>query len=273
VNERDSIFLKTARTLAQSAAQEVLKCLHQPISRQCKEDHSLVTDADLRSDQILRKGLLRAFPDHAVLTEESDFSGSVGSQFVWLIDPLDGTKAFARGTAGFCVMAGLLYRGQPYLGVVVDPLEGHLYEAVRGSGSFHEFQGKRSRVHVSSRNQFSEMPVVVSTGFPEKKLKILQQSLTGPMLPPINSVGIKVGLVVRRKADIYLSHHSVHYWDTCAPQIIIEEADGLLTRVDGTPLNYSLENSSYSHESLILGSNSTRHQEIVSLFSDVMKTF
>ena len=163
-------------------------------------------------------------------------------------------------------MVGLLRAGEPYLGVVIDPLEGHAYEAIRGQGAFHVLNGKRTPLHVTERNNFSEMPLVISTGFPEEKLKTVRETLTGPVVEPINSVGIKVGLVVRQVGDIYISHHPVHYWDTAAPQIILEEAGGTFTRLDGQPLKYSL-GSSNSHNVPTLATNGTRHRQLADLLS------
>lgn len=262
----EPFFRETAIRLAQAAANEVIRSLHQPFAQERKADRSWVTEVDRRSDEILKEGLAKAFPDHAILTEESGLFGPKDSEYLWMIDPLDGTKAFMKGIPGFSVMVGLLYQGSPVLGVVVDPMEDRLYEAVRGEGAFQTYRGKKAQIRVSSRDQLAEMPLVVSTGFPEEKMKRIRQSFSGPLMNPINSVGIKVGLVVRQEADIYLNHHSVHYWDTCAPQAILEEAGGIFTRLDGTPLRYDLTKG-FSHEALTLATNGRRHTDCVRIFS------
>lgn len=267
---KDATFLETARVLARSASREVLSLLHQPIHQERKEDRSLVTAADLKSDAIIREGLAKAFPDHAVLTEENGIVGPRDAEYLWLIDPLDGTKAFAKALPGFSVMIGLLKNGVPHLGVVVDPLQGRLYEAVRGAGAFQEHGGERSALKVSLRDKIEDMRVVVSTGFPEKAEVRLKAVCPGPWMAPINSVGIKVGLVVRQEADVYVSHHPVHYWDTCAPQIILEEAGGVFTKLDGTPLVYDLQ-SAFAHTGLTLATNGTRHQELVAGLSRIFE--
>lgn len=267
----DQEFLAIASRLAQSAAGEVMSFYQGPealLKKQRKEDLSLVTEADVRADAILREGLAKAFPDHAILTEENGIVGPRDAEYLWLVDPLDGTKAFAKGIPGFSVMVGLLKKGLPYLGVVVDPLEGLIYWAVKGEGAFVLKGDEKRRLQVSARRDFGTMPVVVSTGFPEDKMGLLRRTLTGPQLPPINSVGIKVGLVVREKADIYISHHEVHYWDTCAPQVVLEEAGGVFTKLDGSALLYDLT-SDFSHHTLTLASNGTRHRELISLIRPI----
>jgi len=261
-------WLSIAEGLAQEASQAILGFLNNPIVTSRKADHSLVTEADLRSDEILRGGLAEHFPGHAILTEENGLSGDPNSEFVWLIDPLDGTKAFAKGIPGFCVMVGLLQAGRPCLGVLVDPLEGRVYRGQRGMGATHTWRGRTQVLRVSERSEMPEMPLVVSTGFPETALKKIQAALPGPLLSPINSVGIKVGLLVRREADIYINHHEVNYWDTCAPQLILEEAGGVFTNLDGGELAYPLI-PPFNHRMKTLASNGARHRELVKILKSV----
>jgi len=257
-----------AESLAEEASRAVLGFMKGPIETRHKSDHSPVTEADLASDLILRTGLGREFPDHAVLTEENGLSGRADSEYVWLIDPLDGTKAFAKGIPGFCVMVGLLKAGRPLLGVVVDPLEGRRYSAIHGEGARHTQGGRSETLQVSSRSEPQAMPLVVSTGFPEQPLEELRMRIPGQLLDPINSVGIKVGLLVRQFADVYVNHHPVSYWDTCAPLVILEEAGGIFTALDGKSLDYALR-PPYGHGVKTLASNGTRHRELVEALSHI----
>lgn len=266
--ENYSEWLATAEGLAQEASRAVMGFLGGPLATERKADQSPVTEADLASDRILREGLRKHFPRHAVLTEENGLSGQEDSDYVWLIDPLDGTKAFAKGIPGFCVMVGLLKAGRPLLGVVVDPLEGRAYRAIRGQGASRSHGGKTEILRVSARRELPEMPWVVSTGFPETSLARAQALLPGRLLPPINSVGIKVGLLVRQEADIYLNHHPVSYWDTAAPALILEEAGGRFTALDGRPLDYTLR-VPFGHGVKTLASNGPLHDELVRRLSRV----
>ena len=260
--------LSIARDLSQKAGKIVLSLLNDSIKKERKADGSLVTEADLQANDLILKGLEENFPDHAILTEESGLSGNPDSPYTWVIDPLDGTKAFVKNIPGFCVMIGLLKDSSPFLGVVADPLEGHIYEAIRGDGAWHVFNGQRQKLQVSTRDHLDTMPLVISTGFPEDKLRGIREHLHGPILDPINSVGIKVGLLVRQKGDIYINHHPIHYWDTCAPQIILEEAGGIFTRMDGKPLTYDLKGG-FSHKTATIATNNTRHEEIVKLVNSI----
>jgi len=162
-------------------------------------------------------------------------------------------------------MIGLLKGGKPFAGVVVDPLEGHIFEACRGMGTFHTLGDIRQHVRVSPRRDLAQMPVITSTGFPYSLKTNLQRSLPGPWIPAVNSVGIKVGFMVRELADIYVNHREVHFWDTCAPEIILEEAGGRMTFWDGSPIDYPLGNGTYHHTKPTLATNGFRHQEILGI--------
>lgn len=272
-DHKEDNYLLVALKLAQEAAHLVISLRGTISPSTNKPDSSPVTEADLQADKMIREGLLKAFPDHGILTEEGGFMGEERSPWTWLVDPLDGTKAYAKGIPGFSVMIGLLkseaQSREPYLGVVVDPLQGFTYQAVKGHGAYVTCRGKRSRLQVSNRHGYAEMPLVTSTDFPNEKLEKINKKLHLPLCTPINSVGIKVGLLVRQVADIYVNHHFVHYWDICAPQIILEEAGGCFTQIDGARLNYNFSDD-YSYPSLTLATNGTRHGELVKVFGDLI---
>lgn len=257
-------FLATARDLAYEAGRRVMELLRLPLVAVRKPDHSLLTSADHASNEIILSGLRKSFPAHAVLSEETGWDGSPHADFVWVIDPLDGTRAYAKGIAGFSVMVGLLQAGKPFLGVVYDPVDQRLFEAVRGGGAFQWSCGRRGPVRVSHRTDWMAMPVITSTGFSSAMKRSVNGKIPVHFLSPLNSVGVKVGYLVRQAADLYLNHHPVHLWDTLAPLVVLEEAGGRMTHWDGTPLTYPLDGS-WIHPQPTLASNGTRHEELVTL--------
>lgn len=259
-----SEFLGPARDLALAAGRRVLDLLKDPLVRSRKADHSLVTNADHAANDILRDGLRSRFPDHSLLSEESGLEGPSDAAYRWLVDPLDGTRAYARGEPGFSVMLGLLYGGRPVLGVVYDPLGDRLYEASVGHGAFLTEGGRRSPLRVTERRAWREMPVITSTGFPAPLRERLAADPGLKFLDPINSVGIKVGYLVRGAADLYFNHHPVHYWDTAGPLAILEEAGGRMTQWDGSPLTYN-EGGRHAHSQPTVATNGVRHADVVAL--------
>jgi 3'(2'),5'-bisphosphate nucleotidase len=274
MNPDPAAYLPTARGLALEAGECVMALLREPLTRERKADKSLVTNADHASNDILRAGLRKAFPGHRVLSEETGLEGPASGD-VWLIDPLDGTKAYAKGITGFSVMVGLLRDGRPVLGVVYDPLEGHLYEGVVGEGAFHSrvpVAGSavpaepRRRATVSGRSASAENPVIVSTGFPDGLRDRFAAKWGSSFLEPVNSVGVKVGYLVRGLADVYLNHHPVHFWDTCGPLAVLQAAGGVMTHWDGSPLAYPMD-SDFRHPGPTLATNGPRHAEISAFLS------
>ena len=259
-----SVFLGPARDLAVAAGRKVLALLKDPLVRSRKADHSLVTNADHAANDLLREGLRSRFPEHALLSEETGLEGPADAPLRWLVDPLDGTRAYARGEPGFSVMIGLLHAGRPVLGVVYDPLADRLYDAARGHGAFLTEGGRRSPLRVTERWAWPEMPVITSTGFPAVLRERLATDPGLKFLDPINSVGIKVGYLVRGAADLYLNHHPVHYWDTAGPLAILEEAGGRMTHWDGSPLTYNGDDR-YAHAPPTVASNGPRHADVVTL--------
>jgi 3'-phosphoadenosine 5'-phosphosulfate (PAPS) 3'-phosphatase len=263
-------FIEAARPLAVTAAKRLMDLRLTELVTERKADKSIVTNADREADGIIREGLRRAFPDHAILTEESGIDGEPTAEYVWVVDPLDGTKAYVNGVPGFSVMIGMLRRGEPYAGIVVDPWEGHILEAVRGMGTIYELNGERRRISVSQRHEWRDMTMVTSTGFPEGKADLIKKALPCPWIAPVNSVGIKIGFIVRGLADVYLNHHGVHFWDTCAPQVILEEAGGKITFLDESPLVYDLRGP-HRHHAATFASNNERHHDALAILRPIMQ--
>ncbi len=265
-----SELLDVAREAAFAAGRRVMEVLRSTVETARKADHSLVTNADHEANTLILEALRRSFPEHGILSEETGREGPASSEYVWVVDPLDGTRAFVRGLAGFSVHVGLLKEGRPHAGVVFDPVAQTCFEAQRGQGAFLVGPGRRVPLRVSQRADWLAMPVITSKGFPDQLRRGLEQKCGLSFLEPINSVGVKVGYMVRRLADIYLNHHPVHHWDTCAPLVILEEAGGRMTHWDGTPLSFAAaEGNAHPHPTV--ATNGVRHDELISLLSSFPK--
>ncbi|MBK8575740.1 MAG: hypothetical protein IPN90_08700 [Elusimicrobia bacterium] len=188
-----SPLLDAARTVALEAGRRVMELLRFPIETSLKADHSLVTNADHDANAIICGGLRRQFPDHGILSEETGWEGPSTPEYVWLIDPIDGTRAFVKGFAGFSVMVGLLREGKPHAGVVYDPWAQTLFEAERGQGAFLVGPTRRVPLRVSKHSDWLAMSVITSKGFPSDVQRGFEQKCGSRFLDPINSVGVKVG--------------------------------------------------------------------------------
>ncbi|MBI2194452.1 MAG: 3'(2'),5'-bisphosphate nucleotidase CysQ [Planctomycetes bacterium] len=264
--------LSVAARLAREAGGRILQIASSGLTQARKPDHSLVTNADHASDRFIREGLQAAFPQDAILTEEAGSLGPIDSRRLWVVDPLDGTKAFVRRVPGFCVMLGLLDDGKPALGVVYDPLSGWLYQAVAGCGASGVPPGQTRRVplQVSTRRDPHTMALIGSPGMPEEWRHAFHQRIGLLPGPTINSVGIKVGLLVRQEGDVYFNHHSVSFWDTVAPILIAQEAGAIATLLDGQPFEYDLKAVPLVHHGPSLITNGTCHDRLRQQMADVV---
>ncbi|NUN15146.1 MAG: 3'(2'),5'-bisphosphate nucleotidase CysQ [Myxococcales bacterium] len=267
--------LGTVIRLAQEAGEIIQKVAADGFDPQRKADNSPVTAADLASEAHIRAGLTKTFPEDALLCEESGLGGFVGSDRVWVVDPLDGTKAFVKQVPGYSVMIGLLVRGVPTLGVVFDPLTETTWYADDTSGAFviHGIGATPVPVRVSERSEVDLMRLITTPSLKEEKRRFLLQT-TGLMQGPvINSVGIKVGLLVEQEGDLYFSHHGLSYWDTVAPLAIAHAAGATSSLLDGSPLTYNVyeHDQEKQHSMPVLISNGRQHNAVRLRLQDAMK--
>lgn len=233
-----------------------------------------VTIADREASRIIVEGLREQFPEDGILSEEEiDAPDRTSKMRVWIIDPLDGTLGFVNRRDDFAVQIGLTENGKSVLGVVYLPVDDVLYFATAGNGAFRvESNGEILRLKVSETTDFSQMVIALSINHPSPKMKAVKKILGVEKEIRRGSVGIKVGLLASRVADLYI-HLSprTKFWDTCAPQIILEEAGGRLTDLFGADLRYDtldLQN----HNGLV-ATNGVAHEKIIAILKPLLADF
>lgn len=224
-----------------------------------------VTIADRLSSKLIVEGLHKSFPDDAILSEEEvdDTARRSTKQRVWMIDPIDGTKGFVEKMGDFAVQIGLAENGDPVLGVVLLPAHDFLYYASKNEGAFVvKNSGEAVRLQVSDIADFKKMTMVSSRNHHSKYLKKVSESIGLEKEIQRGSVGLKVGMIAERQADIYI-HTSprTKFWDTCAPQIILEEAGGKMTDIFGEKIRYDLRD--VQNHNGVLASNGAAHEKAV----------
>ena len=234
-----------------------------------------VTIADRTASKIIVEGLAEAFPEDAVLSEEEidDKKNRLSKERVWIIDPLDGTRGFINRDGDFAVQIGLAVGGESILGVVFLPNEKRLYYACKGNGAFVvENGGMPKRLQVSDKTNFREMNLAVSRNHRSPKMSRILQNFRLKKEIQRGSVGLKVGLIAEQICDLYI-HLSprTKFWDTCAPQIILEEAGGKLTDLFGFPFVYNLKDA--QNHNGILVSNGVSHEEVLLRLKPLLNEF
>jgi 3'(2'), 5'-bisphosphate nucleotidase len=224
-----------------------------------------VTVADRTASRIIVEGLAAAFPADAILSEEEadDMKFRVTAEKVWIIDPIDGTWGFIKKDGDFGVQIGLSENGEAVLGVVYLPVHDELFYAVKGAGAFLiAGGGEPERLRVSGKSDFKAMVLASSRNHRSPKMHRIIEDFGFKKEIQRGSVGLKIGLIARQFADIYI-HLSprTKFWDSCAPQIILEEAGGRMTDLFGVPLRYDLHD--VQNHNGILASNGAAHDRAV----------
>ena len=261
--------LEIAIELAQTAGKAVLAHYSRDIVAESKigadNFSEPVTIADREASMLVVEGLQRHFPDDGILYEEDDddIRHRMGRDRVWIIDPIDGTAGFIKKDGDFAVQIGLAVEGTPVVGVVLMPFHDVLYFASSGAGAFAvKGGGMREGMTVSDQNDIGEMNLAMSRNHASKQMFRIVEELGFSKEVRRGSVGLKIGLIAEQVCDIYI-HPSprTKLWDTCAPQIILEEAGGVLTDLWGR--HYSYDVRDVQNWGGIVASNGAAHDEII----------
>ncbi|MFP4423887.1 MAG: 3'(2'),5'-bisphosphate nucleotidase CysQ [Candidatus Woesearchaeota archaeon] len=245
--------------VVKSAGKHIMQFYEQEIQVSYKDDKSPVTKADIEAEEILKEGL--AHFNFGCICEETP-EDYLEHDYVWVIDPLDGTKDFVEKTGEFAVMVGLLYKNKPILGVVYAPALDKLYTAKKGEGAF--LNGKP--IQVSTIKDLRQFRVVTSKFHFDKKDQSCIDRLNVLSVKKVGSAGVKVGLVAEGKAELYFNRHDfMGKWDCCAPQVILEEAGGAVYDINGAPLSY--ESEKRNMPTGIIATNNTNKEQILRILN------
>lgn len=139
------LWLEEAAVIAERASQVALSFFRQTLLIEVKENGTPVTNADKKTEEFIRAELTKSFPEHGILGEEFG-EQRADSDFVWTIDPIDGTRSFMRGIPLFGTLLALIHKGDPVIGIMVLPALNETYLASKGMGTFCN----GSRLHVSA---------------------------------------------------------------------------------------------------------------------------
>ena len=271
--------LETAIRLAREAGSKVLEYYALEIIAEEKlgADNFAepVTVADRASSRIIVDGLRAEFPADYILSEEEiDEPGvRVESNRVWITDPIDGTWGFLKKDGDFAVQIGLAIDGEPAVGVVYLPAQKRLYYGSRGNGSFVQNDGDEPlRLKATDNVEFSKMNLAVSRNHRSPKISRIIERLGLAREIQRGSVGLKVGLVAEGVCDLYV-HLSprTKFWDTCGPQVIVEEAGGKLTDLFGERIQYNI--GDVQNHGGIVAANGAAHALIIERLQPLLSEF
>ncbi len=263
--------LSVAVELARRAGQAVMDVYATDFAVASKGHNDPVTEADRQANDLIVTGLKDAFPQDTVVAEESpppDALPAAGR--VWYVDPLDGTKEFIARNGEFSVMIGLAVNGQAQLGVVYRPEGDVLYAGVVGREAWMEQRGIRSALAIKEQDPGRPLTLAVSRSHRHPMVEKISRVLGVDNEMPSGSVGLKIGLIARGEADVYLEPGPyTKLWDACAPEAILRAAGGAFTTILGEPLIYGETRSAESVKAQLanthglLASNGFCHERVV----------
>ncbi len=261
MTESGSSLLNVALAAAKAGGDVLMSYFRQGVSIRCKggESADLVSEADVNAEQAVIRVIHQAFPEHAILGEESATDTDPNSPALWVIDPLDGTTNFLHDVPHFAVSIGYFEYGQPVCGVVWNPAREDMYSALKGQGA--TFNGRPIRVSSTDRLDLS----LIGTGF-----SVVRDAKLGATLGAIEDLfGLNIHCIRRFgsaaldlcqvASGLYGAYfeYQLSAWDFAAGMLIVQEAGGKVTNGRGEPLTLT--------KSSILASNRLLHPPMLEI--------
>ncbi|XP_004233230.1 phosphatase IMPL1, chloroplastic [Solanum lycopersicum] len=235
-----SELLKVVEAAAKTGAQVVMDAVNKPRNVTYKGLTDLVTDTDKNSEFAILEVVRKNFPDHLILGEEGGIIGDSSSDYLWCIDPLDGTTNFAHGYPSFAVSVGVLFRGKPAAAAVVEFVGGpmcwntRIFSAAAGKGAF----ANGEKIHVSRTDKVEQSLLVTGFGYEHddpwatnmelfKEFTDVSRGVRRLGAAAVDMCHVALGI-----AEAYWEYR-LKPWDMAAGVLIVEEAGGTVSCMDG----------------------------------------
>lgn len=254
--------LEILKKIARQAGAEVMKFYDLEYDENMQKEEFPVTKADIASHNKIMAELKLHFPDIKVLSEEAkENQDYLGEDKFFIVDPLDGTKDFLHKTGDFSIMIALAEKNKPVIGIVYLPVKDVLYFASKGNGAFKEVGGQVKKIKVSGEADFSKMKLLVSR-FHVREQEIKLKDVLG--LADFEKRGsvAKMCAVAEGSAHLYVSTATTTgEWDTAAASVVLVEAGGKVTDMDGGDLTFG-KKEPYNNKGFV-ASNGVDHERIL----------
>jgi 3'(2'), 5'-bisphosphate nucleotidase len=265
--------IDVALATARRASALVMEIYATPFTVELKGPADPVTRADREANTLICAALAEAFPDDAIVAEESApetpeaTHALVSRDRVWFVDPIDGTREFADRNGEFAVMIGLAIKGRAALGVVLLPTVGEALVGVIGGGAFREdAAGIRRPLRASKIRDPRDATLMVSRSHRPRIVEPVIERLGIHKTISCGSVGVKVARIATTEADIYVhGGRGAKLWDACAPDAILTAAGGKFTDIEGELINYA--SSDLALDNGIVATNGALHDIVLAVTS------
>jgi myo-inositol-1(or 4)-monophosphatase len=254
---------------ARSAGRVLLEYYNGVPSVRLKDSQSdIVTEADVDSEKLIVQHIQASFPDHSILGEETGWQQR-SSDFTWVVDPLDGTSNFVVGIPWFGVLLALLEKDQPVLGILHLPVSGDLYTAEKGGGAYRNGQ----RLQVNDETDLSRVLWAVgmdvpSTGAAGRREVDFLVSLARQVrnLRSTNSLLDAVYTAEGRLGGMLNLSNKV--WDVAAPSLLINEAGGMFTDLQGKALAFPPTEAAHHRNYAVLAGAPALYAQVLRLVDE-----
>lgn len=229
--------IDTARALIEAAAREAgalaLQMSRAPMKQWIKGASSPVSEADIAADDLLKRRLMGAAPNYGWLSEETvDDAARLSRSLTWVVDPIDGTRAFLAGRDDWCVSVALVAEGRPVAGAIFAPAREEMFVAVRGRGA--TLNGLP--IHAATGRELDG----VALAGPRKMVdEFGLERLGASLVPRIGSLALRLAQVSDGRLAAALAGANSHDWDLAAADLLVHEAGGRMTTLGGTQLRYN----------------------------------
>ncbi len=242
-----------------------------------------VTLADLKVNELIINRIKENYKDidWDILSEENyknnPITCNTKAEWLWVIDPLDGTKDFIQGTENYAMHLALNYKQKPVLGVVLIPEKNELWISFCERMWCETREGIVRKVNMLKGGDLRELTLVTSKNHRNKKLKELINKINFKQVVMMGSIGCKLTSIIRGECDIYISlslpgESSPRDWDFAAPEAILRAAGGAITNLENEDLIYSTEN--LEQKGVIIASNNKQnHGNICSEIKAIIQKY
>jgi myo-inositol-1(or 4)-monophosphatase len=234
--EAEAVCVQAVR----EASAILLDYFRHPLAVEFKEkgQQSPVTEADRRSEELLRAVLHRAFPAHGIIGEEGEDVVNAGAEYIWFLDPLDGTTNFTAGLPAFAISMGLCFRGTPVLGVVAVPWEGPqgtIFRAYQGGGAYcNDVPMQVAAAEVPAGTQLASMPFWALWQYRVSRRAGMHQG----NIRASGSIAYELAYAARGTFQVAIIS-GARLWDMAASAVLVQEAGGTVLFSNGKARRWS----------------------------------
>lgn len=228
---------------------------------------SIVTKTDLESEKMIMTVISERFPDHNLLGEETGFVNN-NSEYTWVVDPIDGTSNFAAGIPWFGVLICVMKNFQPEMAACYLPVHNQLYFAEKGKGATLNDKP----IHITKESELKNILMAYSLDFSdspnktESEVKTIQKLVQN--VRNLRSTNCLVDFCLTAEGKLgACANQTTGIWDIAAPCLLIEEAGGITSDLQGNPINFAITEKDYNRNFEIVASNKILHSQLIKLIN------